>query len=156
MGLGKRTSRCAVIRWHVTVGKKGERAMPKTKALTPEELRTYKERLLQMRARLRGEVYQVADAVLGKSRTQGGGEYSAAPTHPAEVGAENYEQEFAISLIAAQNDVLEQIEIALERIEEGTYGICEECGCQIPRVRLNAVPYATMCVKCAEKFEEGD
>ncbi len=49
---------------------------------------------------------------------------------------ENYEQQFAVSLIEAQSGVLEKIEIALERIEEGTYGICEECGCQIPRASL--------------------
>lgn len=127
--------------------------MPKPKALTAEELKAFKNQLLQLRARLRGEVTQMAESVLGRNWTQGGGELSAAPTHPAELGAENYEQAFAVSLIEAQSNILDQIELALERIEEGTYGICEECGCQIPRVRLHAVPYATMCVKCAEKFE---
>lgn len=127
--------------------------MPKAKALTPEELKAYKNQLLQLRARLRGEVFQVAESVLGKGRDQGGGGLSAAPTHLAELGAENYEQAFAVSIIEAQHTVLEQIEYALEKIEDGTYGICEECGCQIPRFRLKAVPYAVMCVKCAEKSQ---
>ena len=46
---------------------------------------------------------------------------------------------------------LDKIESALERIEDGTYGSCEECGAKIPKTRLNAVPYATMCVQCASE-----
>ncbi len=127
--------------------------MPRVKALTSEELKSYKNQLLQLRARLRGEVFQMAESVLAKGRDQGGSGFSAAPTHLAELGAENYEQAFAVSIIETQSTVLEQIEYALEKIEEGTYGICEECGSHIPRVRLNALPYATMCVKCAGKQE---
>jgi DnaK suppressor protein len=43
----------------------------------------------------------------------------------------------------------------LERIEDGSYGSCEECGVKIPKARLNAIPYATTCVKCAEQLERG-
>ena len=49
---------------------------------------------------------------------------------------------------------LEKIEASLERIEEGTYGTCEECGVKIPKTRLNAIPYATLCVKCASQQEQ--
>ena len=48
---------------------------------------------------------------------------------------------------------LEAIELALERIEDGTYGQCDECGIKIPKARLNALPYAPTCVKCAEELE---
>jgi DnaK suppressor protein len=50
---------------------------------------------------------------------------------------------------------LGRIEAALERIEDGTYGICEECGVKIPKKRLNAIPFAAMCVKCASQYEQG-
>jgi RNA polymerase-binding protein DksA len=127
--------------------------MPKSRPLTPEEIQAFRKQLLEMRARLRGEVNELANTVLAKGGPLGGAELSVAPNHPAELGAENYEQQFAVSLIEAQSGMLEKIETALQRIEEGTYGICEECGCQIPRLRLKAVPYATMCVKCAEQYE---
>jgi len=48
---------------------------------------------------------------------------------------------------------LEQIEAALERIEENTFGQCEECGAKIPKTRLNAIPYVALCVKCASNNE---
>jgi DnaK suppressor protein len=55
-----------------------------------------------------------------------------------------------------ENDggTLTQIETSLERIEEGTYGQCEECGVKIPKTRLNAIPYANLCVRCAQQQEQ--
>ncbi len=128
--------------------------MRKPKALTKEELQLFKQRLLDLRARLRGDVSQMAEVALGKNRGAASGEISSMPIHMAELGTDNYEQEFTLSLIEASSGVLEQIELALERLEEGTYGICEDCGCQIPKQRLQAIPYATMCVKCASKYEQ--
>jgi DnaK suppressor protein len=117
------------------------------------ESKVYKERLLALRARLRGEVNQLANAALKKNRPDGAGEQSSMPIHMADLGSDNFEQEFTLSLMENEEDTLVSIESALERIEDGTYGQCEECGVKIPKLRLNAIPYAPLCVKCAQQLE---
>jgi DnaK suppressor protein len=117
------------------------------------ELTVYKEQLLALRARLRGDVNQMSDAALKKSRSEANGDLSSMPIHMADIGSDNFEQEFTLSLIETDGGTLALIETSLERIEEGTYGQCEECGVKIPKTRLNAIPYATLCVRCAEAQE---
>lgn len=119
------------------------------------EIKVYKERLLALRARLRGDVSQMADSALKQSRTEANGDLSSMPIHMADIGTDNFEQEFTLSLMQSEGGTLDKIEAALERVEEGTYGGCEECGAKIPKTRLNALPYATMCVKCASEYEQG-
>jgi len=119
------------------------------------DLKAYKERLLSLRARLRGDVTQMAEAALKKNRSEASGDLSSMPIHMADIGSDNFEQEFTLSLMESEESTLEQIEASLERIEDGTYGQCEECGIKIPKTRLNAIPYATLCVKCASLQEQG-
>ncbi|MDZ4781813.1 MAG: TraR/DksA family transcriptional regulator [Planctomycetia bacterium] len=119
------------------------------------EMKVYKDRLLTLRARMRGDVTQLADAALKKNRMEGNGETSAMPIHMADIGSDNFEQEFTLSLMENEEDTLDAIEAALERIEEGNYGVCEECATKIPKTRLNAIPYASHCVKCAEIAQRG-
>jgi len=118
------------------------------------DMKAYKERLLSLRARLRGDVTQMAEAALKKNRNEANGDLSSMPIHMADIGSDNFEQEFTLSLMESEEDTLEQIEASLERIEDGTYGQCEECGVKIPKTRLNAIPYATLCVKCASQQEQ--
>ena len=117
------------------------------------DLKNYKERLLSLRVRLRGDVSQMAEGTLKKNRTEANGDLSSMPIHMADIGTDNFEQEFTLSLMENEEGTLELIEASLERIEEGTYGDCEECGVKIPKTRLNAIPYATLCVKCASRQE---
>lgn len=119
------------------------------------DLKAYKERLLSLRARLRGDVNQMADAALKKNRMEATGEPSSMPIHMADIGTDNYEQEFTLSLMETEEDTLAAIESALERVEDGTYGTCEECGGVIPKLRLNAIPYTPFCIKCAQQLEKG-
>ena len=76
------------------------------------------------------------------------------PTDMAEVGTGNFDQELTLSLLGGEKDALDQIKAAIERIEEGSYGQCEECSRKIPKTRLDAIPYAAQCVRCASKQEE--
>jgi DnaK suppressor protein len=117
------------------------------------ESKVYRERLLALRSRLRGEVNQLANAALKKNRPDGAGDQSTMPIHMADLGSDNFEQEFTLSLMENEEDTLMAIESALERIEDGTYGQCEECGIKIPKLRLNAIPFAPLCVKCAQQLE---
>lgn len=117
------------------------------------EAKVYKELLLKLRARLRGDVNAMADAALNKTRSEASGDLSSMPIHMADVGTDNFEQEFTLSLMETEETALEQIENALERIEEGTYGVCLDCEGKIPKARLNAIPHTPFCVKCASKLE---
>ena len=119
------------------------------------EAKVYKDRLLLLRARLRGDVTQMAESALNKNRMDRGDNLSSMPIHMADLGSDNFEQEFTLSLITNEEETLDQIERALERIEEGVYGACEECECKIPKARLNAIPYASNCVRCAEINQRG-
>jgi DnaK suppressor protein len=112
----------------------------------------YRQRLLMLRARLRGDVTAMADVALRKSGLEGS-EHASMPIHMAELGSDNFEQEFTLSLMATEGDILTKIEQSLQRIEMSEYGKCVECGGVIPKTRLNAIPYAEMCIKCAEANE---
>ena len=118
------------------------------------ESKVYKEQLLALRARLRGDVNAMADAALHKTRLEASGDLSSMPIHMADIGSDNFEQEFTLSLMENEEETLEMIEAALERIEDGVYGACVECGGKIPKTRLNAIPHTPYCVKCASKLEK--
>lgn len=118
------------------------------------EMQVYKDQLLALRMRLRGDVSQMAESALKKNRTEANGDLSSMPIHMADIGTDNFEQEFTLNLMQNEEGTLGQIEGALERIEDGTYGLCEECGTRIPKARLNAIPYASLCVKCASQLEQ--
>lgn len=117
------------------------------------DLKVYKEQLLALRARLRGDVHKMAETTLKKNRSESNGDLSSMPIHMADIGSDNFEQEFTLSLMESDEGTLAAIETSLERLEEGTYGCCEECGAKIPKARLNAIPYSALCVHCASQQE---
>ena len=94
-----------------------------------------------MRARLRGDVNALADSALQKTRSEASGDLSSMPIHMADIGSDNYEQEFTLNMMQNEEDTLAMIEAALERIEGGTYGVCEVCEYVIKKSRLNPIPY---------------
>ncbi len=111
----------------------------------------HRDKLLALRTRLVGDMNQMADAALYKDEIP----VHRMPTDMADVGTEAFEQELTLNLLGSETGVLEQIEAALKRIEDGIYGRCEECGKEIPKARLEAIPYAALCVKCASRQEKG-
>jgi DnaK suppressor protein len=119
------------------------------------EIKAFKEQLLALRARLRGDVTAMANAALRKTRMEANGDLSSMPIHMADIGSDNYEQEFTLSLMQSDETTLESIESAIEKIEDGVYGICEECSGPISKARLNAIPHTPLCIKCAQKQERG-
>ena len=113
------------------------------------DVKAFKEQLLQLRARLLGDYTNLAESAMNRhGGEQVGG--TAMPIHMADLGSDNYEQEFAFTLLQNEEATLEAIERALEKIEEGSYGTCDDCGRKIPKTRLKVIPYASRCVKCAE------
>ena len=109
----------------------------------------YYNQLVHLRARFLGDVSQMADAALQDSNVV------RMPSDMADVGTDAFEQELTLDLLGNEKKVLEQIDAALKRIEDGSYGRCEECGRNISKARLAAIPYAALCVRCAAKAENG-
>ena len=121
--------------------------------LKKEELESYRTVLQGIRARLRGDLDQMTDEALRRSQSDASGNLSNVPLHMADVGTENYDQEFTLGLIENEQATLEQVQDALERVEKGTFGRCEECHEPIAKARLQALPYTKHCIQCARKME---
>jgi DnaK suppressor protein len=119
------------------------------------EMKAFKATLESMRARLRGDVSMMADAALRKTRSEASGDLSSMPIHMADIGSDAYEQEFTLSLMATEEGTLEMVEQALERIRTRQFGVCEECEGVISKKRLEAIPFASLCIRCAEREEQG-
>ena len=117
------------------------------------ELKVFKTALEGIRARLRGDVSMMADAALRKTRSEASGDLSRMPIHMADIGSDAFEQEFTLSLMASEEGTLEMVEHALDRIRARTYGTCEGCGGVIAKKRLEAIPFASLCIRCAEREE---
>jgi len=132
------------------VSKKSVSRDKNNKKLSAEDLEAYKNRLVALRARIRGDVSVMTDGALSQSRSEAAGDLSAMPQHMADIGSDNFEQEQTLSFIQSDNATLGLIEEALARIKDGTYGICENCGKAIPKVRLNVLPFTASCVQCVE------
>jgi DnaK suppressor protein len=118
--------------------------------MTNADLTLQRERLLALRTRLLGDMTQMEDNALNKDHSRS----TSMPTSMAELGSDNSDQELTLSLLGGDKDALDQIDAAIERIEDGSYGQCGTCGVQIPKARLAAIPYAAQCVQCVSQREE--
>jgi RNA polymerase-binding transcription factor DksA len=110
-----------------------------------------RQRLLELRDHFLDQMQGVAQDSL-RTRAEGS-EASAFGLHQADAGSDAYEKDFALSLLSQEQDALYEIEEALKRIEDGTYGICEMSGKVIPRVRLEAIPFARFSIECQQQIE---
>src|SRR5262244_4638355 len=115
-------------------------------------IRKQKQKLLQLRDAVVDSMAGVAQGTL-RSRAEGS-EASAFGMHQADAGSDAYDRDFALSLLSQEQDALYEIDQALKRIELGTYGICEMSGKQIPRARLEAIPFARFTVECQSQLEK--
>jgi len=114
--------------------------------------RKQKEKLLQLRDAMVDSMAGVAQDTL-RSRAEGS-EASAFGMHQADAGSDAYDRDFALSLLSQEQDALYEIDQALKRIDLGTYGTCEMSGKQIPRARLEAIPFARFTVECQSQLEK--
>ena len=118
--------------------------------MTKPDFTLHREELLALRARLQGDMTQMEDNALNKDFSRA----TSMPNDMAELGSSNFDQEFTLSLLESEKDALDQIDAALKRINEGSFGRCEVCNALIPKARLQAIPYAALCVGCASQQEE--
>ncbi|MCL5282716.1 MAG: TraR/DksA C4-type zinc finger protein [Planctomycetes bacterium] len=127
---------------------------PKTH-LNSADLQHFRELLLQKRKQILGNVSEIEGEALRKSRLDASGDLSSMPIHMADLGTDNFEQEFSLELMDSERRLLVEIDEALNRITAGTYGICEGTGKPISKARLEAQPWARYSVEYAKMVEQG-
>lgn len=120
--------------------------------LTPRELEHYRELLLGKRRELVGDMSQMEREALRNSQ---GTNLSNLPLHMADMGTDNYEQEFTLGLVEKDRNLLREINQALAKIQDGSYGICEGTGKPISKARLEAQPWARFGIEYARQQEQG-
>lgn len=118
------------------------------------DLENYRQQLTSLLQRHNSDAAHLADEALRRAGGEASGNLSNAPIHLADLGTDNFEQEFTLSLLENEEQLLSEVNAALDRLDKGTFGRCEECHQAIPKARLNALPYTRYCVECARKLEE--
>ena len=119
--------------------------------LTPAEITKFKGTLLKKLTEILGNVTTMEIEALRRDRS----DLSNMPIHMADLGTDSYEIDNIIGLVDSERKILVEVNDALSRIEDGTYGICEGRGEPIPKQRLKAIPWARYCVACATLLEKG-
>lgn len=118
-------------------------------ALKKAEIAKFKKRLEDMKKQLTHSLKGTTAEVKTPDEATG---YSQ---HQADQGTDDFDRTISLEVTSKEYGILRQIERALEKIDNNTYGICDITNEEIPIARLEAVPYATMTVKAQEKFEKG-
>jgi DnaK suppressor protein len=104
---------------------------------------------------LRDELVDAMSGMTGEIRNAPeGSEASGSGMHQGDAGSDAYDRDFALSVLAKEQDALYEIEQALRRIDRGAYGICEMSGKAIPQARLEAIPFARLTVECQAQWEK--
>lgn len=124
------------------------------KKLNKKELNDFKKLVLKRKDEILEDIKHISDDTLKKSQKEASGDISGYSYHMADVATDSYDREFSLGLASNERKLLYELDDALKRIEEGTFGICEECKVHINKSRLKAVPQARLCVKCQEKREK--
>jgi DnaK suppressor protein len=123
--------------------------------MTGKQLEKYRTQLRALADRVGGTVAALEEEVRTPTGGQSAGNLSNAPMHLGDVGTEVYTQELNSTLLENEAHIRDESLAALERIENGTYGRCENCNTAIPAERLDAIPYTRYCVGCAAKLQAG-
>lgn len=134
-----------------SAGKVASKAAKKT----PKKLSSFIVKQQRRLLELRDELVDSMSGVTGEIRNgPEGSEASGSGMHQGDAGSDAYDRDFALSVLAKEQDALYEIEQALRRIERGVYGICELSGDRIPHARLEAIPFARLTVECQARWEQ--
>ncbi len=122
-------------------------------ALNKAQRKQFRQLLITERAKLASEIKSIAEDA-SKSPREASGDLSAYTLHMADMAADTYERELSMNIVSSEQELLYQIDDALKRIDDGSYGVCIQCNKPITMSRLKAVPYASMCVACQRTKEQ--
>ena len=121
--------------------------------LNREQIKQFRQLLITERAKFVEEIKSIAKDA-SKSPREASGDLSAYTVHMADMAADTYERELSMNIASSEQEVLYQIDDALKRLDDGSYGICQQCNQPISMSRLKAVPYASMCISCQRVKEQ--
>jgi len=124
--------------------------------LGPRQLEHYKHELQTAKKRLAGEIARIEETGIADTMAYSLGELSVYDNHPADLGDELFERSKDVALRDNAHVLLEQVEAALDKIADGTYGTCEDCGAPIAPARLEALPWAAQCIDCQRRDDVQD
>ncbi|HNW39237.1 MAG TPA: TraR/DksA family transcriptional regulator [Candidatus Omnitrophota bacterium] len=124
------------------------------KKFSKSDLKEFKKIVLKKKEQLINDLEHISDDTLRKSQKEASGDISGYTYHMADVASDNYDREFSLSLASGDRKSLYDLDDALKRIEDGTFGICDDCKGAITKIRLKAVPSARLCIKCQQKREK--
>jgi RNA polymerase-binding protein DksA len=124
------------------------------KKFSKKDLTYFQNLILKRKGEITEEIKHISEDTLKKSQKDASGDISGYTYHMADIATDTYDREFSLGLASNEQKALYELNDALKKIEEGTFGICEGCHALITKVRLRAVPYARLCVKCQEKTEK--
>ncbi len=122
--------------------------------MSKKDSKIFSELLLKKKQELVKGIEHITNDALKTSQRDATGDLSAYSLHMADVATDNYDREFSLGLADNEQKLLARINAALERIESGTFGLCDLCEKKIAKARLKVVPYAELCVPCQEKQEK--
>jgi DnaK suppressor protein len=114
--------------------------------LSKKEIEELKEKLLAERRDLQAQYDELEELSFGSNQSDLSGEMGFDEEY-ADAGTATFERERDLSLVNNLRDLMERIDKALAKIDEGTYGLCDRCGKPIEKLRLKALPYANLCIK---------
>lgn len=120
--------------------------------MTKQQLKQFREALLQEREKFAGEIRAIARET-SKNPREASGDLSAYTVHMADMSSDTYERELSVNMVSSEQQVLYQIDDALKRLDEGSYGLCQQCGKPVSMSRLKAVPYTSLCIVCQRATE---
>jgi RNA polymerase-binding protein DksA len=123
--------------------------------MNKRDLKKFEKILRMMRDEVQAEVSQISRENLRRNLRAESGDLSGYSTHMADMAGEEAELAMNLRMLATEEDILSELEEALQRIDEGKYGECQVCGGSIGKARLMAKPFASMCIDCRQRQEMG-
>lgn len=126
----------------------------KKKQFQKKELDDFKKAIQKRKDQLIEGIQHISENTLKTSQKDAAGDISGYSYHMADQATDTFDREFSLGLASNEREIVHELDDALNRLEEGTYGICESCKGPIAKARLKAVPYARLCVKCQQAKEK--
>ncbi len=121
--------------------------------LTSQQIKQFRQLLITERVKFVEEIRSIARDT-SKSPRDASGDLCAYTVHMADMAADTYDRELSINFVSSEQEILYQIDDALKRLDEGSFGLCQQCNQPISMSRLKAVPYASMCIACQRLKEQ--
>ena len=124
------------------------------KKFNKKALGEFKKIILKRKNEILESIYHISEDTLKKSQKDASGDISGYSFHMADIATDTYDREFSLGIASNERQFIYELDDALKKIEDGTFGVCEDCKAIITKTRLKAIPHARLCLKCQEKREK--